>query len=265
MKSIFLPGLALLLSLTSTTLAQENQELGRMWTFENPPLAYLEKEYGFKPDQEWLNSLRLGSLRLGGEDVLSGFGSASFVSPKGLIMTSTRCVRGAVASTRPRDLDMIKTGFVAATLEQEFRLRSSHDEWLTAAQLNKISNVTDDVNKGVAATDNETQIKGKREANKKRLLDAARRAEPRLVPQIVSLYQGGIFLSLAKSPKLLQPLTFRLSAIQAPRHAQAAHRTPQSRFHSRVLAVGPGRREPRASSAAGRAQPQRFAAETPRP
>ena len=90
MKSIFLPGLALLLSLTSTTLAQENQELGRMWTFENPPLAYFEKEYGFTPDQEWLNSLRLGSLRLGGENVLSGFGSASFVSPKGLIMTSNR-------------------------------------------------------------------------------------------------------------------------------------------------------------------------------
>ncbi len=79
MKSIFLPGLALLLSLTSTTLAQENQELGRMWTFEKPPLPYLEKEYGFKPDQEWLDSLRLGSLRLGGEDVLSGFGSASFM------------------------------------------------------------------------------------------------------------------------------------------------------------------------------------------
>ncbi len=79
MNPIFLPGLAMLLSLTGATLAQENQELGRMWTFENPPLAYLEKEYGFKPDQEWLDSLRLGSLRLGGEDVLSGFYSASFV------------------------------------------------------------------------------------------------------------------------------------------------------------------------------------------
>ncbi len=86
MKPQFFSTLALLLSLTSSTLAQENQELGRMWTFENPPLAYLEEEYGFKPDQEWLNSLRLGSLRLGGEDVLSGFWSASFVSPKGLIM-----------------------------------------------------------------------------------------------------------------------------------------------------------------------------------
>ena len=56
-----LPSLAaLLLSLTVT--AQENVDhlaLGKMWTFENPPLAYLEKEYGFKPDQKWLDSLRL--------------------------------------------------------------------------------------------------------------------------------------------------------------------------------------------------------------
>ncbi len=124
MKSIFLASLALLLSVTSTTLAQENQELGRMWTFENPPLAYLEQEYGFKPDQKWLNSLRLGSLRLGGEDILSGFGSASFVSPKGLIMTSTRCVRDAVTATRPKDLNIINTGFVAAALDDELRLRT---------------------------------------------------------------------------------------------------------------------------------------------
>ena len=168
--SIFLPGLALLLSLTSTTLAQENQELGRMWTFENPPLAYLEKEYGFKPDQKWLNSLRLGSLRLGGEDVLSGFCSASFVSPKGLIMTSTRCVRDAVAATigvggaaRARSpLRMIKAGFVAAGPEQEVRLKLRNG-WLSVAQLDKMTNVTDEVNKGVAPTDNEIQSKEKRD------------------------------------------------------------------------------------------------------
>ncbi len=125
-----------------------------MWTFENPPLAYLEEEYGFKPDQEWLNSLRLGSLRVGGEDVLSSFGSASFVSPQGLIMTSSRCLRDAVATTRPRELNMINAGFVAEALEDEFRLRTGHNEWLTAAQLGKITNVTDKVNKGVAASAN---------------------------------------------------------------------------------------------------------------
>ena len=115
-----------------------------MWTFENPPLEYLEKEYGFKPDQAWLNSLRLGSLRLGGADIRTGFGSASFVSPNGLILTSTRCIPDAVLWPRPRNLDVIEeTGFVAEALEQEIRLRSRRDGWLTAAQLVKISSVTD--------------------------------------------------------------------------------------------------------------------------
>ena len=49
-----------------------------MWTFENPPLAYLEKEYGFKPTQEWMDALRLASLRLADKC------SASFVSPTGV-------------------------------------------------------------------------------------------------------------------------------------------------------------------------------------
>ncbi len=177
-----------------------------MWTFENPPLAYLENEYGFQPDQAWLDSLRLGSLRLGGKDVLSGFGSASFVSPKGLIMTSTRCVRSAVAETaitltigrgaaaRARSpLRNIQSGFVAAGPDQEVRLRLGRNEWLTAAQLIKISNVTAEVNKGVAPTDNEIQSKEKRDANKQAIVDAARKVDPKLVPQIVSLYQGAVF------------------------------------------------------------------------
>ena len=206
MKSIFLSGLAVLLSLTSATLAQENGQLGRMWTFENPPLDYLEQEYAFKPDQEWLDSLRLGSLRLGGEDVLTHFYSASFVSPNGLIMTNTRSVRDAVAETaivetigrgaaaRARTpLSNVKSGFVAAGPDHEVRLRSRRDEWLTAAQLIRITNVTDEVNQGVAASYNEIQSKEKREANKRAILDHARKADPKLVPQIVSLYQGAVY------------------------------------------------------------------------
>ena len=154
MKLNFLPGLFLLLSLTPASLAQENQELGRMWTFENPPLAYLEKEYGFKPDQKWLNSLRMASLRLGGEDILSGICSASFVSPRGLIMTNNHCVRDAVDATKQGGIGMIQKGFVAASMEQEFRLKSDADEWLTVSQLNRITNVTDRVNEGITPDDN---------------------------------------------------------------------------------------------------------------
>ncbi len=189
-RSILLTGLAILLSLTSATPAQEHGELGRMWTFENPPLDHLDREHGFTPDQEWLDTLRLGSLRLGGEDILFSFGSASFVSPKGLVMTSTRCVRDAVAQTWPRDVDMLKTGFVAATQEDEPRLRTRLDGWVTAAQLVKTSNISDEVNEGLTPADNEIQIKNTRETNKQRILDAARTTDPTLVPQIVSLHQG---------------------------------------------------------------------------
>ena len=201
MKWVLLTALALLLSLTSSTLAQEQGKLGRMWTFENPPLAYLEEEYGFKPGQEWLDSLRLGAVRLGGEGVLASFYSASFVSPRGLLMTSTRCVRDTVAQSigvgsaaRARSpLRNIKAGFVAARPEQEVRLRTRDNDWLSVAQLERMTNVTGKVNRGVASTDNEIQCKKKRDANKQAILDAATKADPTLVPQIVSLFQGAVF------------------------------------------------------------------------
>ena len=188
-------------TLENNTHFREYPELGRMWTFENPPLTYLEKKYGFKPGQDWLDSLRLGSLRLGGEDVGSGFGSAAFVSPNGLIITSNRCVRKAVAimldsagPARGEDpLEIFKTGFAAKALGEETRLRSGYDEWLTAAQLRKITNVTERVDKGVTPGDNAMQIKEKRDANKKMILDEASKAEPDLVAEIVSLYQSGIY------------------------------------------------------------------------
>ncbi len=87
---------------------------------------------------------------------------------------------------------MIKTGFVAATLEQDLLLQSGYGQWLTAAQLIKMSDVTAEVNKCIAATDCATQIKERREANRRLILDAARKADPKLVPQIVRLYQGGV-------------------------------------------------------------------------
>jgi len=34
-----------------------------MWTFDNPPRALLKEKYGFEPTQEWLDHLRLASVR----------------------------------------------------------------------------------------------------------------------------------------------------------------------------------------------------------
>ena len=35
-----------------------------MWTFDNPPLKQLAAKYNFHPTQEWLDHLRLSSVRL---------------------------------------------------------------------------------------------------------------------------------------------------------------------------------------------------------
>ena len=89
----------------------------------------------------------------------------------------------------------LTSGFVAESSAQELRLRSTtkFSEWLTAAQLLRMRNVTDEINRGVVSTDTALEQKEKRDANKRRLLDEARSAEPTLVPQIVSLHQGAVF------------------------------------------------------------------------
>ena len=53
-----------------------------MWTFDNLPLTQLEEQYSFTPTNEWLEQIRLSSVRL------SDGGSGSFVSSRGLVMTN---------------------------------------------------------------------------------------------------------------------------------------------------------------------------------
>jgi hypothetical protein len=213
-RSLFLTILAPTLVFAGSLRSQENQELGRMWTYENPPLAYLEKEYGFKPDQTWLANLRMAALRLGGDT--RGFCSASFVSPKGLIMTNNHCVRDAVAATSKLTMAKVKTGFTAAAYEEEVRLTTGNDGWLSVSQLNKMADVTARVNEGITAEDSEAEIKQKREANKEKILEEAKKNDPNLKPQVVSLYQGGIF-------QLYQYKVYDDVRLVCTPHLQSAH------------------------------------------
>ncbi|RKY91993.1 MAG: hypothetical protein DRQ13_10855, partial [Ignavibacteriae bacterium] len=47
------------------TVKAQKFDMGKMWTFENPPLDYFEKEYNFRPTKEWLEKVRISALRLG--------------------------------------------------------------------------------------------------------------------------------------------------------------------------------------------------------
>ncbi|MFZ4630010.1 MAG: S46 family peptidase, partial [Blastocatellia bacterium] len=65
-----------------------------MWTFDNPPLRQWRENYGFTPDQAWLDRLRLATVRLSEG---AGGGTGCLVSPQGLLMTNQHVGRGQVS------------------------------------------------------------------------------------------------------------------------------------------------------------------------
>ncbi len=197
--------IALALLLPAAARAQENLEMGKMWTFENPPLAYLQKEYGFAPTQEWLDMLRLASLRFG-----RGC-SASFVSPKGLIMTNHHCARDMIAQVSPKGSDWVKDGFVAADYSDEVPIPG-----LTVQQLMSMQDVTERMNAGIADGDDAATIERKRATNEKAIADEARKSNPGLEPQVVRLHQGAVF------QLYLYRVYSDVRLVVAP-HLQAAH------------------------------------------
>ncbi len=86
-----------------------------MWTFDNPPRKELKERYGFEPTQQWLDHIRLASVRVGAG------GSGSFVSPNGLLLTNHHVGRGQLQNLSTRDRDLVREGFYARTLKEELK------------------------------------------------------------------------------------------------------------------------------------------------
>ena len=88
-------------------------DTGKMWTFEYPPVDYFEKEYGFTPDKDWFDHVRMAALKF------ATYCSASFVSEDGLIMTNHHCARQNVTKVTRDGEDLHKNGFISYTLDDE--------------------------------------------------------------------------------------------------------------------------------------------------
>jgi hypothetical protein len=99
-----------LLAATPVIRAEEG-----MWTFDNPPLKQLAAKYNFHPTQEWLDHLRLASVRL------NDGGSGSFVSPDGLLLTNHHVARGQLQKNSTAEHDYLANGFYATTPDQEMK------------------------------------------------------------------------------------------------------------------------------------------------
>jgi Peptidase S46 len=155
-------------------------DTGKMWTFDFPPTQYLNETYGFAPDDEWYDDVRLSALRIPGC-------TASFVSENGLIMTNNHCSHRHRDNVQKRGENLIENGFYAKTLKDERRVPNMYAE-----QLAFIVDVTDELNKAIdEAETNEEKIKNKE--SKIRELIEHYNEETGLKCQFVSLFNGGKF------------------------------------------------------------------------
>jgi hypothetical protein len=160
--------------ITATAFADEG-----MWTFNNFPSDKVQQKYGFAPSAQWLDHLRLASVRI------AGGCSASVVSASGLVMSNHHCARGCIEKISGlAKKDYNRDGFFARTLADEPRCPG-----MELNQLVEISNVTARVQEAT------------RDVGAERFADVQKSAIAEIEKQcatsdtlrceVVSLYRGG--------------------------------------------------------------------------
>jgi hypothetical protein len=157
------------------------RELGTMWTFENPPTSYWKDRYDFAPSREWLEHVRLSSVRYGQSC------SSSFVSPDGLVMTNHHCARSCIEAVSTAETDYLEEGFYAETREDEKVCPGLHLD-----QLVEIREVTETVKAAAPEGAGDREIDEARQSAQDSIVDACESGSE-LQCQVVSLYHGGQF------------------------------------------------------------------------
>jgi hypothetical protein len=133
MKRLFSICLALSFLLSTVASADEG-----MWLYNETPKDKIKAKYGFELTQQWLDHVRLSSVRF------NNGGSGSFVSADGLTFTNHHVGAGCVQQLSTEGHDYIKAGFYAKTQAEEGKCPN-----LELNVLVGIEDVTAKVNAGV--------------------------------------------------------------------------------------------------------------------
>jgi hypothetical protein len=118
-----------------TTMASADEG---MWLYNATPKDKIKTKYGFELTQQWLDHLRLSSVRF------NNGGSGSFVSADGLTFTNHHVGAACVQQLSTEGHDYIKTGFYAKTQADEAKCPN-----LELNELVGIEDVTNKIEAGV--------------------------------------------------------------------------------------------------------------------
>ena len=148
-----------------------------MWTFDRPPSQAIQQRYKFNVTREWLDHLRLSSVRF-------PEGSGSFVSPNGLVLTNHHVALEQLQKISTPQKNYAADGFYAKTRAEEMK---SAD-----AELDVLMSTDDVTARSTAAPAKGSTAPAAREARKaagasiaKECVDATK-----LRCDMVTLYQG---------------------------------------------------------------------------
>ncbi len=86
-----------------------------MWTFDHPPTAAIQQRYGFTVTTDWLDHLRLSSVRF------DDGGSGSFVSADGLVLTNHHVALGQLQKLSTEQKNYVADGFAASSRGEELK------------------------------------------------------------------------------------------------------------------------------------------------
>ena len=152
-----------------------------MWLLNQLPHKRLKQLYNFEPTPQWVEHVQKASVRM------NNGGSASFVSPFGLIATNCHIAESILHDLSLPGKDYIRDGFYASTFENEVKVPQ-----LEVNVLWEIIDVTDRIEQAVKKHMSPTSVS----AVKKTVMAKIEKdsfEKTGLRSDVITLYQGGAY------------------------------------------------------------------------
>ena len=149
-----------------------------MWTFDHPPTAAIQQRYGFTITTDWLDHLRLSSVRF------NDGGSGSFVSADGLVLTNHHVALGQLQKLSTEQKNYVADGFAATSRSEELKA--------TDLELNVLMSYEDVTPRVVAAAQRGNGTQAALDARRAEIAAIEKESLDRtgLRSDVVTLYQG---------------------------------------------------------------------------